>query len=100
MDLSLAEQYYRALQLLKERFQLQGEITLEHLAGAKDLITAKEEVEDVESYWQEIVPILKQSIQRHGSDETDRRNCPSERTSDSDWTAFPNFWKRLGSDFL
>jgi len=62
VDLSLAEQYYKALQLLKERFQLRGEITLEHLAGAKDLITAKEEVEDVESFWQELVPILKQSI--------------------------------------
>jgi len=62
VDLSLAEQYYRALQVLKERFHLQGEITLEHLAGAKDLITAKEEVEDVEAYWPEIVAILKQSI--------------------------------------
>ena len=62
VDLSLAEQYYRALQVLKERFHLQGEITLEHLAGAKDLITAKEEVEDVEAYWPEIVAVLKQSI--------------------------------------
>ena len=62
VDLSLAEQYYRALHVLKERFQLQGEITLEHLAGAKDLITAKEEVEDVEAYWPEIVAVLKQSI--------------------------------------
>ncbi|OGP86809.1 MAG: YicC family protein [Deltaproteobacteria bacterium RBG_16_48_10] len=62
VDLSLAEQYYKALQLLKETFQIQGEITLEHLAEAKDLITAKEEVEDVEPYWQEMVPILKQSI--------------------------------------
>jgi uncharacterized protein (TIGR00255 family) len=62
VDLSLAEQYYRALRVLKERFQLQGEITLEHLAGAKDLITAKEEVEDVEAYWPEIVAVLKQSL--------------------------------------
>ncbi len=62
VDLSLAEQYYRALQVLKERFHLQGEITLEHLAGAKDLITAKEEVEDVEAYWPEIVAVLKQSL--------------------------------------
>ena len=62
VDLSLAEQYYRALHVLKERFQLRGEITLEHLAGAKDLITAKEEVEDVEAYWPEIVAVLKRSI--------------------------------------
>ena len=63
VDLPLAEQYYRALQTLKETFQLQGEITLEHLSGAKDLIHAKEEVGDVECYWEEIVPSLKQSIQ-------------------------------------
>jgi len=62
VDLSLAEQYYKALHVLKEKFQLQGEITLEHLAGAKDLITAKEEVEDVEAYWPEIVAVLKQSL--------------------------------------
>ncbi len=48
---------------LRKNSRLQGEITLEHLAGAKDLITAKEDVEDVEPYWQEIVPILKQSLQ-------------------------------------
>jgi uncharacterized protein (TIGR00255 family) len=62
VDLSLAEQYYRALQVLKEKFHLQGEITLEHLAGAKELITAKEEVGDVEAYWPEIVAVLKQSL--------------------------------------
>jgi uncharacterized protein (TIGR00255 family) len=50
VDLHLAEQYYKAL------------MTLGLLAGAKDLITAKEEMEDVEPYWQEVVPILKQSL--------------------------------------
>ncbi len=62
VDLPLAEQYYKALQILKETFQLRGEITLEHLSGAKDLINAREEVGDVEPYWEEIDPILKQSI--------------------------------------
>jgi len=62
VDLHLAEQYYKALMTLKEKLQLQGDITLDLLAGAKDLITAKEEMEDVEPYWQEIVPILKQSL--------------------------------------
>jgi uncharacterized protein (TIGR00255 family) len=32
------------------------------LAGAKDLITAKEETGDIEPFWQEILPILKQSL--------------------------------------
>ena len=48
VDFYLAEQYYQALQSLKEKFQLKGEISLEMLAGAKDLITAKEEAGGVE----------------------------------------------------
>ena len=62
VDLDLAEQYYRVLQDLKEKLQLKDEITLDLLAGAKDLITAKEESGDIEPYWQEILPILKQSL--------------------------------------
>jgi len=62
VDFHLAEQYYRALQTLKERLRLKDKITLELLAGAKDLITAKEESIDLEPYWEEIVPILKRSL--------------------------------------
>ena len=62
VDMVLAEQYYKALHLLKEKFQTEGQITIELLAGAKDLIVAKEGGEDVEPYWQEIVPVLKQSL--------------------------------------
>lgn len=63
VDFYLADQYYRVLQALKEKFQLGGEITLEMLTGAKDLITAKEEIGDIEPYWHEIIPILKRSLQ-------------------------------------
>ena len=62
VDLHLAEQYYRALQALKKNLQLKDKITLAMLAGAKDLITAKEEVVDIEPYWQEMIPILKRSF--------------------------------------
>lgn len=62
VDLDLAKQYYRVLQELREKLQLKDEITLTLLAGAKDLITAKEETGDIEPYWQEILPILKQSL--------------------------------------
>jgi uncharacterized protein (TIGR00255 family) len=62
VDLDLAEQYYRVLQDLKERLRLKDEVTLNLLAGAKDLITAKEELGDIEPYWQEILPVLKQSL--------------------------------------
>jgi uncharacterized protein (TIGR00255 family) len=61
-DLHLADQYYKVLQTLKEKLRLQGDITLDLLAGGKDIITAKEELEDVEPYWQEIATILKQSL--------------------------------------
>jgi uncharacterized protein (TIGR00255 family) len=63
VDFHLADQYYQALQSLKEKLQLKDKITLELLAGAKDLITAKEEAADLEPYWQEIAPILTRSFQ-------------------------------------
>jgi uncharacterized protein (TIGR00255 family) len=63
VDLHLAEQYYQALQSLKESLHLRDKITLELVAGAKDVITAKEEIGDLEPFWQEILPILKRSFQ-------------------------------------
>jgi uncharacterized protein (TIGR00255 family) len=62
VDFDLAQQYYRVLQDLKEKLQLKDEVTLNLLAGAKDLITAREEFGDIEPYWQEVLPILKQSF--------------------------------------
>src|SRR3989304_4621004 len=62
VDLDLAQQYYRVLHGLKEKLYQKDEITLNLLAGAKDLITAKEESGDVEPYWQEGLPIFKQSL--------------------------------------
>jgi uncharacterized protein (TIGR00255 family) len=62
VDLDLAEQYNRVLHDLKERLRLKDDVTLALLAGAKDLITAKEESGDIEPYWQEVLPILKQSF--------------------------------------
>jgi len=62
VDLDLADQYYRVLHDLKERLRLKDEITLGLLASAKDLIVAKEELGDIEPYWQEILPVLKQSL--------------------------------------
>ena len=62
VDHALAQQYVRALQALKEQFQLQDEITLNLLAGVKDLIAGSEEQEDVEPYWHEVIPVLKESL--------------------------------------
>ena len=62
VDLRLAQQYYEVLQALKEKLHLQGEISLELLAGLKDVITGKEEQEDVEPYWMQIAQILRQAL--------------------------------------
>jgi uncharacterized protein (TIGR00255 family) len=62
VDFDLAQQYYRVLQDLKEKLRLKDEVTLNLLAGAKDLITVKEESGDIEPYWQEVLLILKQSF--------------------------------------
>ncbi len=70
IDENLAEQYVQALLELKNKFHLKDDITLELLAGAKDLITAKEESGDMEAYWQEIVPVLNRSL-----DELDGMKC-------------------------
>ena len=70
VDFDLAEQYKGALRSLKERLDLQGEMTLELFVGAKDLITAKEEIEDVEPYWPGILPIVRQSLR-----EMDNMKC-------------------------
>jgi uncharacterized protein (TIGR00255 family) len=48
---------------LKQSLRLRDKITLELVAGAKDVITAKEETGDLEPFWQELVPILKRSFQ-------------------------------------
>jgi uncharacterized protein (TIGR00255 family) len=63
VDLHLAEEYYQALQSLKESLHLKDKITLELVAGAKDVITAKEETGDLEPFWQEVLPVLKRSFQ-------------------------------------
>lgn len=62
VDFDAAEQYYRALHELKEKFNLSGEITLQVMAEAREVITAKEELEDVEPYWHEIAPVVRQAL--------------------------------------
>ncbi len=63
VDMNLAVQYFKALQSLKEVLQLKDEITLELIAAGKDVITVREEAGEIEPYWEEIAPILRQSFQ-------------------------------------
>ena len=62
VNLPLAEQYLHALRTLKTTYQLQGEISIDLLAGIKDLIVVKEEEGDLEILWKEIQPILRNSL--------------------------------------
>ena len=62
VDSNLAEQYVQALLSLKEKFKLKGEITLELLTGAKEIISMREEIGDIEPYWHEMVPVLNRSL--------------------------------------
>jgi uncharacterized protein (TIGR00255 family) len=63
VNLHLAKQYYQVLQSLKESLHLKDKITLELVAGAKDVITAKEETGDLEPFWKELLSVLKRSFQ-------------------------------------
>jgi uncharacterized protein (TIGR00255 family) len=63
VDLNVASQYYKALQSLKEALGLKDDITLELVAAGRDVITAKEEVGEIEPYWLEVAPILQRSYQ-------------------------------------
>ena len=63
VDMNLAVQYFKALQSLKEELQLKDEVTLELVAAGKDVIGVREEAGEIEPYWEEIAPILRQSFQ-------------------------------------
>lgn len=62
IDLKYAEQYLRILQILKDQFQLKGEVTLELFASLPNLITMKEEPVEIETSWEELRPILHQAL--------------------------------------
>lgn len=59
---SLAYQYYGALEELKGKLGLPGEVTLELLAGMKDLLTLEEVEEGIEEVWQQVRPALEEAL--------------------------------------
>jgi uncharacterized protein (TIGR00255 family) len=62
VDFVLAEQYLQALRSMKERFGLEGDVKLEILAAAKDLIVLKEDLEEVDPHWPGILKVLKLAL--------------------------------------
>jgi uncharacterized protein (TIGR00255 family) len=61
-DLEMARQYVDALRTLKAKLRLRGEINLDMVAQARDIIVPAEDEADVEVYWEEIRQIVEHSL--------------------------------------
>ena len=67
-DLQMARQYLDALRALKTELRLKGEISLEMIAQAKDVIVSVEDDdEDVEAHWEEIRPVIEKALDGLGA---------------------------------
>lgn len=70
-DVNLAEQYMDLLHKIKEKFKLKGEVTLDHIAGVRELLPFFEVEENVELYWEEVAAIIDRALR--ALDESRRR---------------------------
>lgn len=61
-DLELARQYLDALRTLKAKLRLKGEVSLDMIAQAKDIIVPVEDEEEAEAHWEEIREIIERSL--------------------------------------
>jgi uncharacterized protein (TIGR00255 family) len=57
-NIEAAQMYVHALETVKSRLNLTGEVTLDMVSRAKDVITAKEVEGDIEPLWEEISGVL------------------------------------------
>jgi len=62
-DMNLAEEYIHLLQKIKKMFDLEGEVSLDHIAGASEILSFLEIEENVNLYWDEIASIIARSLQ-------------------------------------
>jgi len=58
VDLPLARQYVELLRALQQEMNLPGQVTLEMLAGQRELISVEESEEALEDVWAELEPAL------------------------------------------
>jgi uncharacterized protein (TIGR00255 family) len=61
-DMKLAEEYIRLLSTIKEKFSLTGEVTVDHVAGVREIVPFLEVKEDAEPYWEEIASVTEQAL--------------------------------------
>ena len=62
-NIDVAQMYVQALQSLKSKLDIQGEVTLDLVARAKDIITAKEVEGDIDTCWEEVSKVLLSCLQ-------------------------------------
>lgn len=62
-DTNLAEEYIHLLHKLQEKFNLKGEVTLDHIAGVKEILPFLEVEEDAQVYWEEIALVIDRALQ-------------------------------------
>jgi uncharacterized protein (TIGR00255 family) len=62
-DMNLAEEYIRLLNSIKDTFSLKGEVTLDHIAGSREIVPFLEVKEDAEPYWEEIASVTEQALE-------------------------------------
>jgi uncharacterized protein (TIGR00255 family) len=61
-DTTLAEEYIHLLDSIKEKFGLKGEVTLDHVAGVREIIPFLERKEDTEVYGEEIASVTEEAL--------------------------------------
>jgi len=63
IDLALARQYVESLRTLQQEMHLPGQVTLELLAGQRELISVEESEETLEEVWAELEPALLAALE-------------------------------------
>lgn len=62
IDLALARQYVESLRTLQREMDLPGQVTLDMLAGQRELISVEESEETLEETWAELEPALAAAL--------------------------------------
>jgi uncharacterized protein (TIGR00255 family) len=62
LDMDLARSYLHVLTRLKEELSISGDVSLECMIGLKDIVTLKEEGEDIEYVWEVLRVPLEQAL--------------------------------------
>jgi uncharacterized protein (TIGR00255 family) len=62
VDVDLARQYVEALRTLQAALGLPGEVTLEMVAGQRDLVAVEEATENLDQIWEALEPVLAAAL--------------------------------------